>query len=255
MSFLSKVSLKGKSSIITGGTKNLGALTAREFAALGSDLILHYHSQSGTPEAEKLKKELESEYGIQVFLFAGDLKHQKANEDLFKFAIDKFGKVDVAVNNVGMVMKKPQVEFTEEEFETMDDRNNKAAFFFIQAASKYVAEGGRIISIVTSLLAAYTPNYGVYQGTKAPVEYYSKAASKELHGKQIAVNCVAPGPMDTPFFYGQETKESVEFCKSCGMGNRLTKIDDIVPILRFLATEGGWITGQTIFASGGFTAH
>ncbi|ODV97155.1 hypothetical protein PACTADRAFT_40162 [Pachysolen tannophilus NRRL Y-2460] len=255
MSFLSKVSLKGKTAIVTGGTKNLGALTVKELAALGANVVIHYHSSSEKNVGEKQVEELSKEFGAKAALFAGDLSKPETNEELFKFADKQFGGADIAINNAGMVLKKPIEQVTEDEFDKMVNINTKAAFFFIQSAGKHLKNGGTIISLVTSLLAAYTPFYGIYQGAKSPVEYFSKAASKELQSKAITVNCVAPGPMDTPFFYGQETPDSVAFCKSVAIGNRLTKIEDIVPIIRFLATEGYWITGQTIFASGGFTAH
>lgn len=175
--------------------------------------------------------------------------------DLFQAAKAKFGSVDVAINNVGKVLKKPMAEVSEAEFDEMDVINNKVAFFFIAEAAKVVSDGGHIVSIVTSLLAAYTPFYSVYQGTKAAVEYYTKSASKELIARGITANCVAPGPMDTPFFYSQEKPEDVEYYKSVTLENRLTKIEDIAPIIGMLVTEGKWITGQTIYASGGMTAH
>lgn len=81
------------------------------------------------------------------------------------------------------------------------------------------------------------------------------AAAKEFAVRGISVNSVAPGPMDTPFFYAQETPERVAFLKSQGLGGRLTEVEDIVPLVVFLATEGGWISGQTIFANGGFTTR
>jgi NAD(P)-dependent dehydrogenase (short-subunit alcohol dehydrogenase family) len=92
-------------------------------------------------------------------------------------------------------------------------------------------------------------------GAKAPVEHFTRAAAKEFAARRISVNNVAPGPMDTPFFYGQETPERVEFHKSQALGNQLTRIEDIVPLVRFLATDGHWITGQTIFANGGYTTR
>ncbi|QLL33095.1 hypothetical protein HG536_0D06180 [Torulaspora globosa] len=137
----------------------------------------------------------------------------------------------------------------------MDLINNKVAFFFISESIKKVSDGGRIITLVTSLLAVCTPFYPVYQGTKAAVEYYTKAASKELMARNVTVNCVAPGPMDTPSFYPQETPEAVEFYKSSALQHRLTDIKDIVPIIKFLVTDGGWITGQVIFANGGLAAN
>ncbi|QLG70978.1 hypothetical protein HG535_0B00150 [Zygotorulaspora mrakii] len=247
------MSLIEKTALITGGTKNLGKLTAIELASKHkANLFLHYNSSQG--DEQEFAKELAEKYGVKVELYQGRLGSAASLTELFEAAIKKFGRVDIAINNVGKVLKKPFAEVTEKEFDDMNLVNNKVAYFFISEASKKVSEGGRIISLVTSLLAVYTPFYPVYQGTKAAVEYYTKAASKELLGKGITVNCVAPGPMDTPFFYGQETPEAVEFYKSNAMQNRLTKIEDIAPIISFLATGRGWITGQVIYANGGLAA-
>lgn len=256
MSFYSKeAEIKGKNALIAGGTKNLGGLTAKELAKFGANLFLHFHSDSDKANAEGLVKELEAT-GVNVGLFQGKLDEAKDVTAMFDAAEKFFGSgIDIAINNVGMVLKKPMVEIKPDEFERMDIVNNKIAFFFIQEASKKVNEKGKIVSLVTSLLAAYTPFYSAYQGTKAPVEYYSKSASKELTAKGISVNCVAPGPMDTPFFYPQEAAGDVEFYKTVSIRQRLTETTDVVPIIRFLVTEGYWITGQTIYCSGGFTAH
>ena len=186
-------------------------------------------------------------------LAAGDL--DAFDVALQIFAEDALGTIDVAVNTVGKVLRKPIVETTEDEYDSMFDINAKAAYFFIQEAGKNLADGGKIITIVTSLLGAFTDGYSTYAGGKSPVEHFTRAAAKEFAGRGISVSAVAPGPMDTPFFYGQETPERVEFHKSQGMGNQLTKIEDIAPIVRFLASEGWWITGQTIFANGGYTTR
>lgn len=154
---------------------------------------------------------------------------------LFQQAKDHFGSIDVAVNTVGKVLRKPIIETTEAEFDQM------------------MAINGKLITIVTALLAAFTDGYSTYAGGKATVEHFTRAAAKELSGRGISVNNIGPGPMDTPFFYGQETPERVEYHKSQGMGNQLTMIEDIVPIVKFLAAEGWWITGQTLFANGGDT--
>lgn len=116
-------------------------------------------------------------------------------------------------------------------------------------------EGGKIINILTSLLAAFTGYYSLYAGAKAPIEHFTRAAAKEYASKGISINNVAPGPMDTPFFYEQETKESVEYLKSASFNGELTKIEDIAPIVEFLATDGWYINGQTILANGGFTTR
>lgn len=248
------MSLVGKTALITGGTKNLGRVTAIELAAKHKcNLFLHHNSSQG--DEESVAQELRDKYGVKVELYQSKLGNQASLTKLFDAAIEKFGKIDIAVNNVGKVLKKPVAEITEEEFDQMDLINNKVAFFFISEAGKKVSDGGRIISLVTSLLAVYTPFYSAYQGTKAPVEYYSKSSSKELMSRNITVNCVAPGPMDTPFFYGQEAPEAVAFYKSSALQQRLTKIEDIAPIIGFLASEGGWITGQVLFANGGLASN
>lgn len=253
--YLKEHEIKGKTALITGGTKNLGLATAKELARFGANLFLHYHSDPKEGELDAIVKELEAS-GVKVATYQGSLQKASDLTDLFAAAKKAFPSgVDIALNNVGQVLKKPIVEVTEEEFDKMDTNNNKVAFFFIKEAGRNVNQNGKIVTIVTSLLAAYTPFYGTYQGTKAGVEYYSKTASKELQEKGISVNCVAPGPMDTPFLYGQETDGDISYYKTVALHQRLTKIEDIVPIVRFLVTEGGWITGQTIYASGGFTAH
>lgn len=249
------ISLKGKTAIVTGGTKNLGAETVKELAKFGANIVISYHSSSEKEAGEELIKELKSKYGVDSIAIQADLAKEEDAKKLFDEAIAKFGSVDIAINNAGKVLKKQISEVSTKEYDEMFDINTKASFQFLKFASLNVSNGGKIVFLVTSLLAAYTPFYGIYQGAKAPVEYFVKTASKELHDKGISVNSVAPGPMDTPFLYGQETDESVAYFKTQGLGNRLTKVEDIVPIVRFLVTEGGWITGQTIYASGGFTAH
>ncbi|KAK9366597.1 hypothetical protein V1509DRAFT_629482 [Lipomyces kononenkoae] len=250
------MSLQGKSIIITGGGKNLGALTAYELAALGSpSFTLHYHSPSDKEKAEAVAATLKEEYGSEAIVFQGALEHPKEVEALFAAAKEAFGKVDIAINNVGMVLKKPFVKITEKEYDVMFNANSKSAFFFIQQAGKDLADGGKIVTIVTSLLAAFTGYYSVYAGSKAPVEHFCRAAAKEFGSRGISVNNIAPGPMDTPFFYGQETSDSIEYNKNASMNGKLTDIKDIAPIVKFLVTEGWWINGQTIFANGAYTTR
>ncbi|WP_258234115.1 SDR family oxidoreductase [Brevibacterium oceani] len=188
-------------------------------------------------------------------MLTGDLTRATAVERLFTDAETALGTIDIAVNTTGKVLRKPIVETSEDEYDAMFDINSKAAYFFIKEAGKHLREGGKIITIVTALLAAFTDGYSTYAGGKSPVEHFTRAATKEFGERGISVTAIAPGPMDTPFFYGQETPERVEFYKSQALGNQLTQIEDIAPIVRFLATEGWWITGQTIFANGGYTTR
>jgi NAD(P)-dependent dehydrogenase (short-subunit alcohol dehydrogenase family) len=227
---------------------------ARQAAAGGADVAVHYNSEASRPEAEKTLAAVE-EAGRRGVLLTGDLTVPDNVRALFADAEAALGHIDIAVNTVGKVLRKPIVDTTEDEYDDMFDVNAKAAYFFLREAGRHVTDGGRIITVVTALLAAFTDGYSTYAGGKAPVEHFTRAAAKEFGARGISVNNVAPGPMDTPFFYGQETPERVEFHKSQGLGGRLTEIGDIAPLILFLATDGGWITGQTVFANGGYTTR
>lgn len=246
--------LKGKNVLIAGGAKNLGGLIARQAAEAGANVAIHYNSDSSRADAEQTLAAVEAA-GVKGATFQADLTVPANVTRLFADAEAALGTIDIAVNTAGKVLRKPIVETTEDEYDSMFDINSKAAYFFIKEAGKNLADRGKIITIVTSLLAAFTDGYSTYAGGKSPVEHFTRAAAKEFSDRGISVTAVAPGPMDTPFFYGQETPERVAFHKSQAMGNELTKIEDIAPIVRFLATDGWWITGQTILANGGYTTR
>lgn len=257
---MSKHSLEGKVVIIGGGAKNLGGLVAKDLAEHGAKAIMiHYNSDATKAAAEETLAAVKNA-GAEGALFQADLTKPENVAALFDETIKLFGKPDIAINTTGMVVKKPLVEVSEDEYDTMFAINSKAAFFFIQEAGKKLNDGGNICTIVSSLLAAYTPFYSIYPGSKAPIEHFTRAASKEFGERGISVNAIGPGPMDTPFFYPAESKESAAYhataaALSPSTKSGLTEIEDIAPIVRFLATEGWWVTGQTIFANGGYTTR
>ena len=246
--------VKGKVVLIAGGAKNLGGLLSRNFAAKGAKLVIHYNSESTKADAEKTLADVKAA-GADAILVQGDLTKVENVTRLFDEAVAKFGGIDIAINTVGKVLKKPFVDTTEAEYDSMSDINSKVAYFFLQEAGKKLNDNGKICTIVTSLLAAYTGLYSTYEGMKAPVEHFTRAASKEFGGRGISVTAVAPGPMDTPFFYGQESDDAVAYHKSASALGGLTKIEDIAPLVEFLVSDGWWITGQTIFANGGYTTR
>ncbi len=251
---MSKKDINGKVILIAGGAKNLGGLLSRSLAAQGAKLAIHYNSESTKADAEQTLADVQA-LGAEAFLFQADLTDVKNITSLFEETVATFGGIDIAINTVGKVLKKPFIDTTEEEYDSMSDINSKVAYFFIQEAGKKLNDGGKICTIVTSLLAAYTGLYSTYEGMKAPVEHFTRAASKEFGERGISVTAVAPGPMDTPFFYGQESPDAVAYHKSAAALGGLTDIKDIAPLVEFLVTDGWWITGQTIFANGGYTTR
>jgi NAD(P)-dependent dehydrogenase (short-subunit alcohol dehydrogenase family) len=246
--------LTGKTAVVAAGAKNLGGLISTTLGERGVNVVVHYNSDATAPDADTTVAAVEAA-GAKAVKVQGDLTQPANVVALFDAAVDAFGGVDVAINTAGKVLRKPILETTEAEYDSMFDINAKAAYFFIKEAGKRLNDNGSVTTIVTSLLAAFTDGYSTYAGAKSPVEHFTRAAAKEFGVRGINVNNVAPGPMDTPFFYGQETPERVAFHQSQAMGNRLTDITDIAPLVVFLAGDGHWINGQTILANGGYTTR
>lgn len=251
-------SIQGKTVLIAGGGKNLGGLIARDLAAHGAKAIaIHYNSPASAAETEETLAAVRAA-GAEAVSFQADLTSAAAVERLFADTIAAIGRPDIAINTVGKVLKKPFTEISEAEYDEMTAVNSKTAFFFLKEAGKHLNDNGKICTLVTSLLGAFTPFYAAYAGTKAPVEHYTRAASKEFGERGISVTAIGPGPMDTPFFYPAEGADAVAYHKSAGALSAfsktgLTDIEDIVPWIRMLVSEGWWMTGQTILVNGGYT--
>lgn len=255
---MSRNTIEGKTVLIAGGAKNLGGLLAREFARHGAKTVaIHYHGNEAKAAADETLAAIE-QAGANGVAFQADLTRAAAVEKLFADTIAAVGRPDIAINTVGMVLKKPMAEVTEEEFDQSSAVNVKSAFFFLKEAGKAVNDNGKICTLVTSLLGAYTPFYSAYEGLKAPVEHFTRAASKEFGERGISVTAIGPGPMDTPFFYPAEGEDAVAYHKTAAAlspfsKTGLTDIEDIVPWVRFMVSEGWWMTGQTILVNGGYT--
>ncbi|MBM6447048.1 MULTISPECIES: SDR family oxidoreductase [Pseudomonas] len=251
-------SINGKVVLIAGGAKNLGGLIARDLAGHGAKaVVVHYNSPSSEADAHATVAAIEA-LGAKAVALQADLTTAGAVEKLFNDAVLAVGRPDIAINTVGKVLKKPMAEINEVEYDEMMAVNAKTAFFFIKEAGKHLNDNGKICTIVTSLLGAFTPFYAAYAGSKAPVEQFTRAAAKELGPRGISVTAVGPGPMDTPFFYPAEGEDAVNYHKSAAAlspfsRTGLTDIEDVVPFIRNLVGEGWWVTGQTILINGGYT--
>jgi NAD(P)-dependent dehydrogenase (short-subunit alcohol dehydrogenase family) len=251
-------SIRGKTVIIAGGAKNLGGLIARDLASHGAKAVaIHYNSAGAKADADATVAAIKSA-GVEGVAFRADLTTAGAMEKLFVDVVAAVGRPDIAINTVGKVLKKPIIDISEAEYDEMSAVNAKAAFFFLKEAGRHVRDNGKICTLVTSLLGAFTPFYSSYAGTKAPVEHFTRAASKEFGERGISVTAIGPGPMDTPFFYPAEGADAVAYHKTAAALSNfsktgLTDIEDIVPYIRFMVSEGWWMTGQTILVNGGYT--
>jgi NAD(P)-dependent dehydrogenase (short-subunit alcohol dehydrogenase family) len=251
--------IQGKTVLIAGGAKNLGGLIARDLARHGARAVaIHYNSASSRAAADETVAVIETA-GAKALALQADLTTAAAMEKLFADVVAAVGRPDIAINTVGKVLKKPIAEVSEAEYDEMSAINAKSAFFFLKEAGRHINDHGRIVTLVTSLLGAFTPFYSSYAGTKAPVEHFTRAAAKEFGARGISVTAVGPGPMDTPFFYGQEGADAVAYHKTAAAlspfsKTGLTDIEDVVPFIRHLVSDGWWITGQTLLINGGYTS-
>ncbi|UWX69811.1 SDR family oxidoreductase [Burkholderia gladioli] len=250
--------IKGKTALIAGGAKNLGGLIARDLAEQGARAVaIHYNSESSRAAADETVAAIRAA-GAEAVAFQADLTTGAAVEKLFADTVAAIGQPDIAINTVGKVLKKAFTEISEAEYDEITAVNAKTAFLFLREAGKHVRDNGKVCTLVTSLLGAFTPFYAAYAGTKAPVEHFTRAAAKEFGARGISVTAVGPGPMDTPFFYPAEGAEAVAYHRTAAAlspfsKTGLTDIEDVVPFIRHLVSDGWWITGQTILINGGYT--
>ena len=170
-------SIDGKVVLIAGGAKNLGGLIARDLAQHGARAVaIHYNSAASKADADATAGAIRAA-GAQAVAIQADLTTAGAVEKLFADTIAAVGRPDIAINTVGKVLKKPFAEISEAEYDEMAAVNAKSAFFFLKEAGRHVNDNGKICTLVTSLLGAFTPFYAAYAGTQAPVEHYTRAAA------------------------------------------------------------------------------
>jgi NAD(P)-dependent dehydrogenase (short-subunit alcohol dehydrogenase family) len=241
----------GKVAIVTGGTANLGKLFAQTLADDGADVMVHYNSPSRADEAAEVVGDLQGR-GVQAATHQGDLTDISHITALVDATIEQFGHWDILVNTAGLIIRKPLIETTEDDYDRSFAINAKIPYFFMREAYNKMADDGRIINLVTTQVAVTAATYSAYAGSKAPVEHFTKAFSKEIGTRGVTVNCIAPGPQKTSFFYNAENDETIAWLSGMTISGDLGDPVDIVPVVRFLADPATrWVTAQTIYVNGG----
>lgn len=241
--------LKNKTVIITGSSKGLGKSTAIEFAKQGANVIINYNSN--LEEANNVVDKISGDGG-KAFAIKANVGNSKEIENLFDTAITHFGKVDIIVNNAGIMITKPLKDFSEEEFDQQFNTNVKSVFLMMKIAAKKLENNGRIINISSSTSKLAMPAYSIYSATKSAVEQMTRIFAKEIGHRGITVNSVLPGPMNTELFLKGKSDELIDKIASLSAFNRIGNVEDIIPLILFLAKDDAqWITGQNIGANGG----
>ena len=173
---------------------------------------------------------------------------------LFDEAEQAHGKIGVVVNSAGIMKLFPIASGKVEDFDAVFNINVRGTFNVVQQAAKRVADGGRIITVSTSVLGMNFPSYGAYAASKAAGEVLTRILAHELRGRGITVNAVAPGPTGTELFFEGKTQEQIDRLAKLAPMERLGTPEDIANVISFLAgLEGGWINAQTLRANGGYT--
>ncbi len=251
LSYVGERPLNGQAAVVTGSTRNLGLAIAARLAGLGANIVVNYHDEARSEEAEKAADELRA-YNTQVLVERADVTHVDDVKRLFDRTIKSLGRLDILINNAGLIVKKPFADTTDEDFDRCFAVNTKGKFLTMREAAQRMENNGRIINIITTITAVTIPFYSVYAGSKGAVEHFTRGLAKEVGGRGITVNCVAPGPLDTSFYYPVENEESIAHAKRLSIANRLGEIGEVVPLVAFLCCpDARWITAQTIRVNGG----
>lgn len=240
-----------KVALVTGGSRGIGAAISQALAASGHAVVINYASRAD--EAEKLVLKI-AEAGGRAIAVQGDVAKATDMARVFDAAETAFGGVDVVVANAGVMNGRlPKIVETEEsDFDRIFAINVKGVFNLLQLAAKRVRDGGRIVTLSSTVLAMNLPGYGIYAASKAAVETMSRFLAHELRGRQITVNIVAPGPVATELFFDGKSEERVQQLAKIPPLERLGQPQDIAGVVDFLASPaGGWVNAQLIRANGG----
>ena len=234
--------------IVTGGSRGIGRAISERLASEGYGVAVAY--ASNTSEADATVASIEAAGGSAIAVKA-DVADETAVASLFDSVAEKFGGVDVVVNAAGVMILGPLAEFSLDDFDRTIRTNLRGTYVVDQLAAQRVRPGGAIINFSTTVTRTSLPGYSAYAATKGAVEAIGLILAKELGGKDITVNTVAPGPTATDLFLDGKPDTLIQAIASQNPSKRLGEPSEIAEVVAFLAGPGRWINGQVIFANGG----
>ena len=235
--------------IVTGASRGIGAAVAQRLADDGFTVVINYSGDAAPAEA--LARKIEAQGG-RALTAKADVSDPAAVRGMFDAAETAFGGVDVLVNNAGIMTLSSLADTDDAAFDRLVGVNLKGVFNTLREAARRLRDGGRIVNFSSSVVGLLQPSYGVYAATKAGVEAMSSVLTKELRGRNITVNSVAPGPTATDLFLNGKPQAVVDHLAKLAPLERLGQPEDIAAAVAFLAgPDGSWINGQTLRANGG----
>ncbi|WP_426613531.1 SDR family oxidoreductase [Bradyrhizobium sp. McL0616] len=238
-----------KVAVVTGGSRGIGAAIAERLAGDGFAVVINY--AGGVAEAEALAGKI-AQAGGRAITAQADVSDPAAVARMFDAAESAFGGVDVLVNNAGIMRLAALADADDAVFDSQIAINLKGTFNTLREAARRLRNGGRIVNLSSSQAGLLSPTYGIYAATKAAVEALTHVLAKELRGRNITVNAVAPGPTATKLFLDGKSDELIDRLAKLAPLERLGQPNDVAAAVAFLAgPDGGWINGQVLRANGG----
>jgi len=238
-----------KVAIVTGASRGIGAAVAERLAGDGFTVVINYSGD--TRSAEVLARKIEGKGG-RALVAKADVGDPNVVRGMFDTAEETFGGVDVLVNNAGIMKLAKIADSDDALFDQQIAVNLKGSFNAMREAAKRLRDGGRIVNFSTSVVGTKLETYGIYAATKSAIETMTAILSKELRGRNITVNAVAPGPTSTDLFLNGKSPELIERLAKMNPLERLGTPADIASVVAFLVgADGGWVNGQVLRANGG----
>ncbi|WP_439659228.1 SDR family oxidoreductase [Lentzea sp. HUAS TT2] len=234
--------------IVTGGSRGIGRAAAERLAADGTAVVIVYAGNKAAADeaVEKIRSE-----GGQAVAAQADVGDEEAVSAAFELAVETYGGVDVVVNSAGIMPLGTVADMDLEVFDRIMRTNARGTFIVSQQAARRLRDGGAIINVSSSVVGLRFPQYGAYAMSKGGVEALTLILARELRGRDITVNTVAPGPTATELFLNGKDQATIDTLAKQPPLERLGAADDIAEVISFLAGPARWINGQTIRANGG----
>lgn len=245
---MSTTSFIGRVAFVTGGSGGIGQGIVERLAADGYFVAVHYAGNQA--KAEAVVKSIIEAGGKAITVF-GDVADEQAMSAAFDQVEEAFGGVDVVINTAGIMMLSPIATLNLDDLDRMYRTNIRGTFVISQLAANRIRSGGAIINFSTSITRTQLPTYGAYAASKGAVEAMTLILARELRGKDITVNAIAPGPTATPLFLDGKSEEVIQQLAKVPPLERLADAKDIAETSAFLAGPARWVNGQILFTNGG----
>lgn len=235
--------------LITGASRGIGAFTANVLAQQGHSIIINYARHA--EEANKVVNKILASGG-SASAFKANIAHSNEVKALFEYVLQTYGRLDVLINNAG-IMALSKIEHVEDDsINQLLDVNLKGSLYTMREAAKHLNSGGKIINLSSSVVGMNLEQYGVYTATKAAIESLTVILAKELRGRNITVNAIAPGPTATELFLDGKSEELIKKLSQAAPLERLGTVEDIAAVLDFAVNEASnWVNAQVLRVNGG----